>query len=157
MGYETHVIIGELGNEMNEYEDDLDNPFEDGSGYPHKKDDKGRLIRTGRFERYLMIGAEMCMGKIYDSALDSVHTHYKKNPHLPDHIVYCYMKDGNSRFKEDGYGDPLIIAPFIDVMEAVREDVDRSDYRRFKWLLSLMDSMEDNISERWVCCAFYGS
>jgi hypothetical protein len=156
MGYDTHIMIGSVGSERREEIQDLDNPFDDGSGYPSKKDADGNVLYTGRMEHYFMSYVEMDLCKIYDSSLNLVHSKYQSDPFLgEDHFVYVYMKDGNTQFVEDSYGDNLIPAPFSEVLEAVKKDCKRDNYRRFQWLKGLMESMEDD-SENLVC-AFYGS
>lgn len=158
MGYDTHIMIGFVSKGNKEAELDLDNPFDDGSGYPSKKDDDGNTLYTGRIEHYFMSSVEMDLCKIYDSSLNLVHDKYKSNPFLgEDHFVYVYMKDGNTQFKKDSYGDNLIPAPFSEVLEAVRKDCreDGYRYRRYQWLKGLMESMEDDSKN--LVCVFYGS
>jgi len=156
MGYDTHLIIGRIALEREEIEKDLNKPYEDGSGYEYKKDKKGNPLLTGRTECWLDIYAEISLCKIYKSALDSVHTQYKESPLLgKDHFVFVYQKDGNTQYTKDPYGDPLIVAPFQEVLDAVRKDSGRCEYRRFKWLLALLESMKDEKEE--LVCAFYGS
>jgi hypothetical protein len=156
MGYETHIILGSLREPMNELELDMENPFDDGSGYPYKKDEKGNYINTGRQEQYIMSYAEVNLCKIYDSHLDKLIQKFRKaQGKNPDTFIYRYHSDGDTRWTEDNYGDPLVSIPFDLVLNAVRKDVEENDYRRYRWLLGLMEAMKEDHSE--ISCVFYGS
>jgi len=156
MGYETHVVIGHLKDPEPEYEEDKDNPFDDGSGYPYKRDENGNLIPTGHTKRRLQPYANLHLCKISNSVLGRLHARHlmevKKNG---SEFVFFYHSDGNTEFTKDNYGDPLVPVPLAEVLEVVRKDAEENDYRRFQWLKALLESMKDDPEE--LTCAFYGS
>jgi len=159
MGYDTHIVIGKLSkNQYPEYKLDMDNPYEDGSGYPALRDKDGKYIETGRTKQFFipMVSVDLC--KIYDSEIEKIHKAYLNvaKETIEENVVYFYHSDGNTQFDEDNYGDPLVVAPFNEVLEAARKDAENNDYRRFKWLLGLMENMKDSIEDN-VVCVFYGS
>jgi len=158
MGYETHIVIGFLGDPVPELAKDLTNPYEDGSGYPYKKDKAGNPIKTGRMQRYLMPAVHLDLSKIDYSNLDLLHDKYLKvTEENQNEFVYFYHSDRCTEFSEDNYGDPLVLVPFKDVLEAVRTDVQNSDYRRFRWLLGLMEAMALTDNSKHLVCVFYGT
>jgi len=156
MGYNTHIMIGIIGTPSPEHERDMDKPYDDGSGYEYKKGENGGYVETGRMESFFIEYASMAMCKIYDSALSDVHSKYlKATKDNPDFVIYRYGSDGNTRIEEDSYGEPMVLAPLKEVLEAVQKDEKNDVYRRFKWLKGLLESMSDD-NEKLVCI-FYGS
>lgn len=156
MGYETHIVIGHLQDPEPEYEENRDNPFKDGSGYPYKKDKNGDLIPTGRTKRCLIPYVHVDLHKLYYAATDLLHTEYrKKTKENVNEFIFFYHSDGNTEFTEDNYGDPLVPIPFVEVLEAVCKDAEKDDHRRIRWLRALLESMEDDAEE--LTCVFYGS
>jgi len=163
MGYETHIMVGYLNTENSrpEWQEDKNKPYEDGSGFPPLLDEEGNEVLTGRLLTYFSVYAEMNLCKIYDSCLFKLHDKYKKTPMLAENqFVYVYMKDGNTEFIEDSYGDRLVVVPFLEALEAARKDAekDKDGYRRFQWIKDLLESMqgsEDMKNE--LTCVFYGS
>ncbi len=53
-----------------------------------------------------------------------------------------YMEDGNTLIEEDNYGDKLKSAEFPTVIEWLEKEVEKSDYRRLKPLLSLLKGFD---------------
>ena len=160
MGYDTHIIIGRLdmNSDYPEYKHDLSKPYSDGSGFEYLLDESGEKIATGSTRLYFSIYAEMDLCKIYDSRLSALHDRYKRTPMLKENeFVGVYMKDGNTFFEEDPYGDRLAVVPFAEALEAAREDAEanRDDYRRYQWVKGLLESMNDSAKE--LTCIFYGS
>ena len=158
MGYNTHIIIGRLDSRhpLPERKKDLNKPYSDGSGFETLLDEEGNEVLTGRIRFYFDTYAEMDLCKIYDSHLSKLHDRYKRTPMLAENqFVEVYMKDGNSTFEEDPYGDRLIVVPFLEALEAARKDAESNDYRRYQWIKALLESMEDCAGE--LTCIFYGS
>ena len=159
MGYNTHIIIGRLDSHpLPERKKDLNKPYSDGSGFETLLDEEGNEVFTGRIRFYFNTYAEMNLCKIYDSRLSALHNRYKRTPMLKENeFVGVFMKDGNTFFEEDPYGDRLEVVPFTEALEAAREDakVNRDDYRRYQWVKGLLESMNDSAKE--LTCLFYGS
>lgn len=63
---------------------------------------------------------------------------------------YFYADDGNTKVTEDCYGDKFKALPLSDYIEKLQEDVVDSDYRRFKWALSLLKSMSYDKEPKYV-------
>jgi len=159
MGYDTHIIIGRLDpHPLPEREKNLNKPYADGSGFETLLDEEGNEVFTGRVRFYFNTYAEMDMCKIYDSHLSKLHDRYKRTPMLKKNgFVEVYMKDGNTSFEEDAYGDSLVVVPFFETLAAARKDVERDggEYRRYGWIKGMLESMRE--SEKELTCIFYGS
>jgi len=157
MGYDTHIVIGELTKiPVEEYKRDLDRPYLDGSGFEYEVDAEGSPVPTGRLKSYLLPAVHFDMCKIYDSNLEALHHKHKKMVgEKPQQVVYFFHSDGNTEFIEDGYGDPLITIPFDEVLQAVCLDAEYGAYRRYHWLKGLLEAMESTKSDNTVC-VFYG-
>ena len=158
MGYDTHIVLGNLCSPCPEMVRDTEKPFEDGSGFPHKRDEEGRSIPTGRVKHYFMPAVSIKLGKIYHTSLEEVHTKYKElaRKKLTGEYVYFYHSNGNTEFSEDSYGDPLAAVPFNVVREAVLEDIKKNRiYRQFHWLAGLLEAMSEEAGE--MSCLLYGS
>jgi len=160
MGYNTHIVVGHLSkNPLPEYVKDKNKPYADGSGFEVLKDEKGNKVFTGEVRSYFDPYVEMDMSKIYDSHLSLLHNRYKETPMLKENeFVDLYMKDGNTSFREDVYGNPLIAIPFLEVLKAARKDAKENGYRRYKWIKDLLESMQGSEDmENELTCLFYGS
>lgn len=59
-------------------------------------------------------------------------------------VVYWYGYDGNKRVTKDWYDDMPRPVPILDVIRALEEDVQRDDYRRFRWALGMLRAMREN-------------
>ena len=148
MGYDTHIAVVQLIEPMPEYVEDKDNPYDDGSGYPYKKDENGNLIRTGRTEITGLIICEMDLCKLdYNGHLSKVHSQSlkKAKDHLEVQFYSRYGTDGNTKMIEDSYGDPLHVVDFDEVLKALRVDCAENEYRRIHWALALLESMKGNV------------
>ena len=154
MGYNTHVVLGILQDPQPEYKEDLAHPYDDGSGYPTLKNENGERILTGRTLHQLEVYASMDLCNTYDSHLQKLVYKYKEKTKEEHSVVFFYDTDGDTRIKEDPYGELLVPIPLQEVLETVQKDVERNDYRRFKWLHNLLESMKDD-SE--ITCVFYGT
>lgn len=147
MGYEVKIMIGETGTSANKMLRESKLKIEDGEAwYPYAKDDNGNFIKTDMVETYFMITAEINLCKIGDSHL------FKSLKLNKDKLreYYWYGYDGNMRISEDRYGEKADLATIEDCITALKKDVKESDYRRFKWALSLLESMKDsNMKVLW--------
>ena len=115
MGYETTLLIGELFN------------FQVAAKTPEKY---FQLIST----------LELC--KTGKSAIWDLPW---KNE-TPDEMKwywYAPTGDGNQQQYEDRYGDEPQPVPVADVLEALEEDALQDNYRRFKWAIALLKSIQD--------------
>jgi len=116
MGYETELVVGKL----------TDHKF--GHETAHW------------FKVYAVV--DMCkMG--YDTLVATLDAHLPKGS---EPAVYWYAPtgDGNTMITEDSYGDMPKPLPIKTVVEALEKDMENEDYRRFKWALALLKSMEDD-------------
>lgn len=143
MGYETRLIIGKssslTGDEV-EYGELI---IEDGEAYrPMLKDEKGEFIKTGRKEIWFQVIAEIDLCKCgYNSEIHKIDRVNKDE----SHIWYWFGSgDGDTRVTEDCYGDKPKPVPIKDVVAALEIDAEKDDYRRFKWALALLKSMQDD-------------
>jgi len=162
MGYDTHIMIGHLSTHPRpEREKDKSKPYADGSGFKTLLDEKGEEVLTGRLLMYFSIYAEIDLCKIYDSCISKLHEKYKKTSMMKENeFAYVFMKDGNTQFEEDAYGDRLIVVPFLEALEAARKDAKKNEsgYRRYKWVKDLLESMQGSEDmENELTCVFYGS
>lgn len=117
MGYETQLIVGK----------DTGNSYSDGG-------------------IYFMVHAHVDMCKMGDSALFNL-PWVNKTPEKEKWYFYSPMGDGDTIVTEDRYGDMPRPVPIADVINTLREDVTKSDYRRFKWALALLEAMEKDSPE----------
>jgi hypothetical protein len=148
MGYEIELLIGRSCLPSDELEQDKTKPFEDGSGFPYKKDRNGNYIKTGRVEKWFCVYAALDLCKLgYDEhALNLLlkRTHLAANA-VKNHLVhYFYGHDGNTRFTQDRYGEPLYPVPIKEVLSAVKELSQDDEYRRLKWADALLSSMAND-------------
>lgn len=151
MGYETRLIIGRAGTPSDEIKTG-ELTISDGEAYrPYLKDEFGRYIKTGRTEVYFMEYASIDLCKCgYDSEISKIDwKNTDKNI-----FWYYYGSDGNTPIIEDCYGGKSEPVPIKDVIAALEKDVESSEYRRFKWALALLKSMDDDSEELTVM--FYG-
>ncbi|CAH9013223.1 hypothetical protein VP199E371_P0082 [Vibrio phage 199E37-1] len=142
MGYEIKLIIGEVGTSGDKYKrSDVGEVDGNSVYYPYLKDSLGNLIKTKVKETYFMVAAQvdLCKPGYNSSILNAL----RKNED-PNHEYYYYGYDGNTRVTEDCYGDKSDIHSIDEIINALRKDVEDSDYRRFKWALSLLESIKEN-------------
>ena len=157
MGYETTILIGKTGLDMPEHEKDTSLQYADGSGHPHKRDDNGDFVPTGRTTHYFSVYATIDLSKCgYDSEISALEkrAHELAKAHPSDVYYHYYRSDGNTETKEDCYGSPFYPVPIGDLLEAVRSDTETSadqnggtPYRRFAWALALLESMASDPDE----------
>jgi hypothetical protein len=141
MGYETKLFIGREGHTSDEMQSG-DLVVEDGQAYrPLLTDDEGELIKTGRKSTYFMVYAEIDLCKCgYSSAVSKLDQINKDESHFWE---WYGSGDGNNAITEDRYGDKLKPIPISDVVAALESDEKNDNYRRFKWALALLKSMQD--------------
>jgi hypothetical protein len=142
MGYETKLIIGRSGMASDEIERG-DMIVEEGERYrPMLKDEKGNFVKTGRKVTYFMVYAEIDLCKCgYSSAIHKLDRVNKDESHFWEWYSTGY---GNDELTQDSYGDKPKPLPIPVVLEALEEDAKDSDYRRFKWAIALLKSMQDD-------------
>jgi len=150
MGYETKLIIGRAGmteNELAKGEPELDG----GSVYrPTLKNDKGDFIKTGRQKTYFQTFATIDLCKCgSNSAIHNIDRVNKDESH------YWYFYDGDTEIKEDRYGDEMKPVEVAVVIEALKKNIEKDEYRRFKWALALLESMK-NDEEGGITVLLYG-
>ena len=63
----------------------------------------------------------------------------------PNVYLYAPMGDGDMTVTEDCYGTKLQAFPLSMVLDALYADSNNDSYRRFKWALALLESMQDDI------------
>ena len=151
MGYETKLIIGMSSFTSDEFElDDL--IIEDGEAYrPHKRDDSGEIIKTGRKETYFSVIATLDLCKCgYESNISKLD--FKNTDE--NHQWYWY--DGEEKTTTDPYGDKPKPLPVSVVLAALKKDEKEDSYRRFKWAIALLESMRDDKESDRITVLFYG-
>jgi hypothetical protein len=74
----------------------------------------------------------------YDSNINGLHM--RKGT---DEKVYWYGLDGNTIFTKDRYDEEPVVYTIDQVINALEKDALESDYRRFKWALSLLSSIRE--------------
>ncbi len=88
---------------------------------------------------YFMVAATIDLCKIgANSHLNGV---LRKNN---GNNYYYYADDGNTKITDDLYGDRSDIHSLDEIIGALKKDVEQDDYRRFKWALSLLESIKKN-------------
>jgi len=110
--------------------------------------DTGLSLREGDNEIFFMVDVALDMGKIYDSHLLNDLPWSNNTPNEKRWYWYAPTGDGDTTIKEDMYGDMPAPVPLTDVIAALEKDVEESDYRRFKWALSLFKEMQDSAVDR---------
>lgn len=74
----------------------------------------------------------------------------------PTTTHYFYGDDGNLCHMLDQYGEPLKETSLASVIEALAEDIDESDYRRYKTALGVLKSVDPDDYKEGVKVLFYG-
>jgi hypothetical protein len=145
MGYETRLIIGRSCHTSDEIERG-DLVIEDGETCrPWLKDGKGEFIKTGRKATYFMVYAEIDLCKCgYLSEINKLDRINKDESHFWE---WYGSGDGNKEITEDAYGEKPKPLPLSVVVDALEKDAKDNDYRRFKWALGLLKSMQDDAEE----------
>ena len=157
MGYEIKLYIGKTHSDREEIARDMSKPYEDGSGFEYQKDTKGEYIKTGRIEKYFSIYAMVDLCKCgYDSKTYALSgkSHKLGNENKDKYFYYFYGSDGNSQVVEDRYGDYMHAIPIQDVIDALIVDSQEDEYRRYKWAIALLNSM--NTDQENLEVLFFG-
>jgi hypothetical protein len=71
--------------------------------------------------------------------------------------VYWYGYDGNTEFTKDRYDSCPKPVALRHVVHALKADCENEDYRRFKWALALLESMEADNENENIEVLFFGS
>jgi hypothetical protein len=99
------------------------------------------------FHTYATI--DLC--KCGEGALDGLESHHKGDP-----LVYWYYgTDGNHHDTEDRYGDKPVPLSINEVLQALYKHRANDNYRRFKWAIALLESMQHDSGEN-LQVLFYG-
>ncbi len=142
MGYETTLLIG---RECTTSDEIKRGPLvtEEGEAYrPYLKDEDGAFIKTGAKETYFMIYAEIDLCKCgYTSEISKID---KENTDKGHHWIWA---SGGDERSEDLYGEKPKPVSFKAVIDALEKDYQDGEYRRFKWALALLNSMQDESEE----------
>jgi hypothetical protein len=138
MGYETKLIIGKVTQPTDQFKK-AEKPILDGESFyfPYEKGEGGRPIKTGVKESWFWTYAEIDLCKCGGGEIDSLPRNNKdeKNVH--------FIIQGDQHIYEDRYGDKFLPLDINMVYEAIKKDSKKDEYRRFKWALSLLESMKD--------------
>jgi len=149
MGYEIKLIVGRSGFESREIDREGVPVVEDDGEvyYPAKKDEHGGLLFTDRTEIWFQVYGmvELCCPR-YDSHLLKLDWKNKES----DSKFWQYFL-GDTEVTDDKYGDYAKPVPVADVIEALEKDWADSveegwgvhGYRRFRWALGFLKSLED--------------
>jgi len=150
MGYETKLIIGTSSRHSEDESVYGDLVIEDGEAYrPMIKDDDGNFLKTGKKETYFFVMATVDLCKCgYDSNVHKLDGVNKDESHQ------WYWYERNDRIIEDCYGAKMKPVPLIDLIEALKLDIASDEYRRFKWALALLESMNDDNED--ITALLYG-
>ncbi len=117
MGYETQLLVGK----------------DTGQSYS----DEGT---------YFMVHAHVDMCKLGNSALFNL-PWINKTPEDNKWYFYPPCGDGDTPVTEDRYGEQFKPIPLANVITALEEDASNDDYRRVKWALALLKSIQENSGE----------
>ena len=80
-----------------------------------------------------------------------------KNESLSTYWFYYEgIGDNETKVEKDCYGDKSRAVPIGEVIEALKHDVARDDYSRFKWALNLLKAMDDSKGYDNLSVMFYG-
>lgn len=146
MGYEIKMIVGKTAlSGSPEYAQDKSKPFDDGSGFEWQRDERGNPVPTGRtmhwFQEMAMV--DLCKLGYQDDALNRlIADSHKKAKTDPLNVHYFFGSDGNTQITEDRYGSGMTPVPIADVLAAMEKYADY--YRRTRWALALLRSMEED-------------
>lgn len=153
MGYETKLIIGVVGHTAPELKQhkNLRLDSDKQSAYRPLSMKNGKAVMTKNNATYFMVYATIDLGKCgFDSHISKIdHVNQDKSNYL-----YFYGDGGNQQIKEDLYGSYLKAIPIQEVIDALRKDVKKDDYSRFKWALALLESM--TLGGENICVLMYG-
>ena len=117
MGYETELLIGK---------------------------DTGQSF--GDEGTYFQIYAHVDMCKMGNSSLFDL-PWVNNTPEKNKWYFYPVCGDGETMVTEDCYGELLRPVPITDAIHALEKDIDNNDYRRFKWALALLKTMQEDSPE----------
>jgi len=155
MGYEVMAMIGRLEKPEPAYKEDLENPFDDGSGYPYLKDEDGNRIPAGHMEQYFSLYAQIDLSKIaYGGNLSKTIKEYREKTKEQNSFPYCYPGFNARKMTKDPYGETLVPIPLETALEAVKKEMETDDYRRLRWFKELLETMKDEKED--LVCVFYG-
>ena len=104
---------------------------------------------------YFMVFAELRMCKMGSTARISK-LDWKNTSTSPEPYWYYYQGESDELVTEDKYGDKSRPVPIGEVIEALKHDVARDDYSRFKWALDLLKAMDDSKGYSNLSVMFYG-
>jgi hypothetical protein len=161
VSYELKMKVGWLGHSDPEHKrEERLKVEEDGKSawFPLVKDAHGDFIPTGRTEQHFIEVASVDLCKIYDTATYEVAVKSlidgKKTANVKNVIKWF---SGKEELSEDCYGAMPTAVPLKKVIAALRKDVQADDYRRFKWALALLESIEaTQEGNREMVVLFYG-
>lgn len=158
MGYEIRMYFGKSELQREEIEEDLDHPFDDGSGFPYKTDSSGNYIRTGRLENWFKVFGflDLCkLGYQTDALNDLIaESHETAREKWDKEFLYFYADDGNTKITKDCYDSPMWPVPVGKVLEALKKSHKKGSYRRTDWGRALLAELEKD--PQGVEIIFYG-
>ncbi len=145
MGYETKLIVGKQASHASQEWQEGELSIENGRPiYPILKDEEGKTLYTGRKNTWFYIYAEIDLCKLGSGSkiysLDWVNKD-------ENHFWYWFGYDGDLEISEDCYGNKPKPIPVKKVLDALRGDAKNEDYRRLKWAIALLESMENDKEE----------
>jgi len=101
--------------------------------------------------RYFMIYGTIDMCKLgQHTALYELDWCNKKDSEEPVWGFYAAAGDGNTEITKDKYGDTPKPIPIALVIEALEKDAKVSDYRRLKWAIALLKSIQETTNDATV-------
>lgn len=152
MGYETKFIIGVRCQKSDELKlhKNLRLDGDKQSAYRPMCLRNGKPIKTGKKSTYFMIYATIDLSKCsYDSQI------MKLNRENKNENDYVYFYQGDTLIKTDLYDSYMNPIPIADVIAALEIDYENDDYRRYRWALDLLKSMNIDANNE-IEVLFYG-
>lgn len=156
MGYEIRMFVGRQGSPSAELEVDKTRPYEDGSGFEFKKDERGNTVKTGRteiwFDRYAIL--DLCKLGYQEDPLNALIASTFEKGKANEATVYFFY-EGNEQVKDDYYGSKMWPVPLSEVLQALNEmPAEAMEYRRLKWAKALLEAMASDPEGLYVM--FFG-
>lgn len=92
---------------------------------------------------------ELCKaGREFDEKINKLKIKNKINNNGINERIYFYAIDGNTKIYEDEYGKELVKLSIKDVYNILLDCYKTTNYKRFKWAISLLKSiLETNNSD----------
>ena len=97
-------------------------------------------------DNYFMKYAEVDLCKVaWFNDLNDLETH-----NLEEGTSWYFYSEDDNVINEDDYGRKLTPLPLMYYITKLKESMEHSDYRRFKWALALLEAMDIDSEPKYV-------